>query len=131
LAEGPSDETFEAHRGCLEIGKRLAARLKPDAVPSELYNNTMNELDENFRRNFMGLGERSARFLGHGVGLQMDEFPVIASGYEEPLVKNMVISLEPKKGIAGVGLAGVEETYIVTENGGNCITGGGCDIISL
>jgi Xaa-Pro aminopeptidase len=43
----------------------------------------------------------------------------------------MVIALEPKKGISGVGTVGVEDTYIVTPDGGQCITGGGRDIIEL
>jgi Xaa-Pro dipeptidase len=43
----------------------------------------------------------------------------------------MVVSLEPKKGIPGVGLVGVEETYVVTQQGGRCLTGGNRDIIPV
>jgi Xaa-Pro aminopeptidase len=70
-----------------------------------------------------------AKFLGHGVGLFVDEVPVIANGFDKPLEKNTVIALEPKKGIEGVGVVGVEDTYVVEEQGGRCITGGGRDII--
>ena len=71
------------------------------------------------------------KFLGHGVGLDIDEFPVIAQGFDEPLEENMVIALEPKKAIEGVGMVGVEETFIVTPRGGQCITGGGREIIGV
>jgi Xaa-Pro aminopeptidase len=57
------------------------------------------------------------------VGLHVDEYPVIAAGFEEPLEANMTIALEPKKGIAGVGLVGIENTFVVESEGGRCITG--------
>ncbi|NLZ30398.1 MAG: aminopeptidase P family protein, partial [Methanomicrobiales archaeon] len=62
-------------------------------------------------------------FLGHGVGLQVDEMPVIARGFDEPLEEGMVIALEPKKGVEGVGMVGTENTFIVTRGGGRSITG--------
>ena len=35
----------------------------------------------------------------------------------------MVIALEPKKGVAGVGLVGIENTFAVTPGGGRSLTG--------
>jgi Xaa-Pro aminopeptidase len=81
------------------------------------------ELDPELRENFMGFGSRRVNFLGHGVGLQIDEPPVIAEGFDEPLVEGMVLALEPKKGIAGVGMVGSENTYVVTPAGGRSLTG--------
>lgn len=124
-----SDEAVKAHRGCMEVQKRLAESLKPGAVPSELYRLATEKLDADFLRNFMGFGTRRVKFLGHGVGLHIDELPVIANGFTEPLTENMVIALEPKKGVPGKGMVGVEDTYVVTPKGGRCITGGGCDIM--
>jgi Xaa-Pro aminopeptidase len=63
------------------------------------------------------------KFLGHGIGLWIDEKPVIAKGFDEPLEEGMVFALEPKKGIRGVGLVGIENTFVVTPQGGRCITG--------
>lgn len=127
----PTAETVRAHRQCIEVQARTAALLKPGAVPAEVYQTVMNELSEDFKRNFMGFGQRRAAFLGHGIGLQVDEPPVIADGFREPLKEHMTIALEPKKGIPGVGMVGVEDTYIVTPDGGLCITGGGREIIAL
>ena len=62
-------------------------------------------------------------FLGHGVGLQVDEPPAIAQGFDEPLTAGMVIALEPKKGVPGVGMVGIEDTFVVTPDGGRSITG--------
>jgi Xaa-Pro aminopeptidase len=125
----PSPEVSAAHHKCIEIQKETAAMLKPGSKPSAIYNDIINSLDDAFLENFMGYKNRMAKFLGHGVGLFVDEVPVIANGFDKPLEKNTVIALEPKKGIEGVGVVGVEDTYVVEEQGGRCITGGGRDII--
>lgn len=127
----PSDEIAKAHYECLKIQTKLASALKPGNIPMEIYNNVLGELSPEFLENFMGFGDRQAKFFGHGVGLVIDEYPVIANGFKEPLKENMVLALEPKKGIKGVGMVGVEDTYIVTPEGGKCITGGGREIVII
>lgn len=118
-----SDEVIASHRQCVAIQHRLAALIRPGAIPSEIYARVMDSLDREFLRNFMGFGDRRATFLGHGVGLQIDEMPVLAEGFDEPLAEGMVLALEPKKGIPGVGMVGIEDTFVVTSAGGRSITG--------
>jgi Xaa-Pro dipeptidase len=119
----PSKEILKEHEQCVEIQDRLAAELKPGAIPSVLFEKIMSSLPPEFLRNFMGFGNRQVKFLGHGIGLVIDEVPVIAKGFDEPLAENMVLALVPKKGIAGFGMVGIENTYIITPEGGECITG--------
>lgn len=83
----------------------------------------MADLEPAFLQNFMGCGDRRAGFRGHGVGLQIDEMPALAEGFDEPLAAGMVLALEPKKGIPGVGLVGIEDTFVVTPQGGRSLTG--------
>jgi Xaa-Pro dipeptidase len=116
-------EAMEAHRLCLEIQDRVASMLKPGAVPSAIYNEIMTSLSPAFLENFMGFGKRAVKFLGHGIGLTIDEPPVIATGFDEPVREGMVFAIEPKKGIPDIGLVGTENTYIVTPGGGLSITG--------
>jgi Xaa-Pro aminopeptidase len=116
-------EAIAAHTRCVEIQDKMASLLKPGNTPEQVYATITEELDEEFRKNFMGFGDRRVQFLGHGVGLQIDEYPVISKGYQEPFQEGMVVALEPKKGISGVGMVGIENTYIVTPSGGRCITG--------
>jgi Xaa-Pro dipeptidase len=125
------EEAIAAHQCCVELENRLASLLKPGAIPSEIYARTMQSLDPAFLTNFMGFGSRRATFLGHGVGLQIDEPPVIAEGFDEPLVEGMVLALEPKKGVPGVGMVGTENTYLVTPEGGRSITGSHPGLIRL
>lgn len=124
-----SQEALKAHRGCIQVQEKTASMLRPGAIPEEIYETVINGLSQEFKQNFMGFGSRHVNFLGHGVGLHIDETPVIARGFREPLQENMVIAIEPKKGIPGVGMVGTEDTYIVTADGSRCITGGPKDII--
>lgn len=118
-----SDEAVAAHRRCVEIEQQAAAMLRPGAIPEEIYRTVMGSLSAEFKENFMGFGSRTVNFLGHGTGLHVDEYPVIAEKFKEPLLENMVIALEPKKGIPGIGLVGSENTYVVTPQGGRSLTG--------
>jgi len=124
----PAPEVIEIHRACMGIQRKIAERLVPGAVPSEIYNNIYASLPECLSRHFMGYSE-SVKFLGHGVGLEIDELPVIAKGFDKPLEENTAVALEPKCGVSGVGTVGVEDTYIVKPGGGICLTGGGRDIL--
>ena len=116
-------EAILAHQQCVKIQNQTAAMLRPGAIPSEMYQTIMESLSPAFLENFMGFGNRRVNFLGHGLGLIIDELPVIARGFDEPLTEGMVFALEPKKGIPGVGMVGIENTFIVTPAGGRCITG--------
>ena len=122
---------LESHRRCMALENQIARMLVPGAVPSEIYKSVMDGLSDEFKQNFMGFGAGAVKFLGHGIGLNVDEPPVIAKGFDEPLEENMTFAIEPKKGIENVGLVGVEDTYVVTKTGGRCLTGGGCDIIEV
>lgn len=122
---------IDAHNKCVKIQNEIAGLLKPGNIPSEIYTNIMNDLDNEFLENFMGFGERRVKFLGHGIGLLIDELPVIAERFDEPLKENMVFAVEPKKGINDIGMVGIENTFIVTPRGGECITGNSHGLIPV
>jgi Xaa-Pro aminopeptidase len=100
--------------------------LKPGAIPSQVFEEVYRTevASRNLEEHFMGFGGNQVTFLGHGIGLVIDEFPAIAGKVDFPLKKNMVIAVEPKKGLAGIGLVGVENTFLVTERGGEKLTPG-------
>lgn len=116
-------EVVYSHQQCVDIQNEIASMLIPGAIPSEIYNTIIKKQKPEFLENFMGFGNRQVRFLGHGIGLTIDELPVIAPGFDEPLQKGMVFALEPKKGIEKVGMVGIENTFVVTPDGGRSITG--------
>ncbi len=66
---------------------------------------------------FMGTGRERVRFVGHGVGVELDEYPFLAKGNPMRLQAGMVVAVEPKFCIPGKGMVGVEDTYLVTGEG--------------
>lgn len=123
----------DAHKTCLDIQEAVRVRLKPGALPSAIYQKVYEQevLSRGFGKDFMGFGDNQVAFLGHGIGLVIDEFPAIAEKVRIPLEKNMVIAVEPKKGLAGIGLVGIENTFLVTASGGEKLTPGDDDITIL
>jgi Xaa-Pro aminopeptidase len=65
----------------------------------------------------MGCCEPKVSFVGHGIGIEFDEFPFIAEGQKLELQEGMVFAFEPKVIIPDEGTAGLENTYLVTSNG--------------
>jgi len=122
----PQQEAMDAHETCLVIQKKIQELLKPGELPSRIFEQIYDEIivPENFESNFMGFGGNQVRFLGHGIGLVIDEFPAIAKKISYPLKENMVIAIEPKKGIKSIGLVGIENTFQVTPEGGKRLTPG-------
>lgn len=125
------DEVYEYHEECARILDETVKRMKPGNIPSKVYEEVMSGVDEKFVEYFMGYGDERVKFLGHGVGLVIDEYPVFAKGFDLPLEENMVMAVEPKRGIPGVGLVGLENTYLVTRDGGVSLTGNEREIIRL
>jgi len=117
------EEAIRAHERCVAIQDETVSLLQPGAVPSEIYATVMADLEPEFLKNFMGFGKNTVKFLGHGIGLWIDESPVIAKGFDEPLEEGMVFAIEPKKGIKDIGLVGIENTFAVTPSGGRSLTG--------
>jgi Xaa-Pro aminopeptidase len=66
---------------------------------------------------FMGAGENQVRFVAHGLGLEIDELPVIAPKFDTPLESGVVLAVEPKIFYPELGGVGVENTYVITERG--------------
>ena len=125
----PPSEVVKVHKTCMEIEQQVAEKLKPGAIPAQIYNEVIEKLSPEMSKNFMGYKEHKVKFIGHGIGLTVDELPVLANGFDAPLFENMTLAVEPKKGISDFGMIGVEDTFVVTPNGGECITIGPKEII--
>lgn len=117
-----------AQDACMEIVQRTAEQLKPGAIPALLWQEACAQAAaRGFEGCFMGMGRDAVPFLGHGIGLAMDEWPVLARSFSQPVQAGMVLAVEPKISVAGQGMAGVEHTYEITEDGARSLTGSQCD----
>lgn len=116
---GPvSGQMQETHRFILDLNAWLNEQLRPGVVPSELYSNVQDRVAKtSFARHFMGAGENQVRFVAHGVGLELDELPVVAPKFDAPLEPGMILAVEPKIFYPDLGGVGVENTFVITETG--------------
>jgi len=117
------EHVIAAHKHCLELERLAASLLSPGAIPSDIYNKVTASVNLEYKSNFMGAVGRTVPFIGHGVGLNVDEMPVLANSFNTPLEENMTIAIEPKIGLGGIGMVGSENTYLVTSCGCVSLTG--------
>ena len=107
-----------AHDCCKKILGTLEDQIRPGMSCRKIYEKAKAIAGTSgFADHFMGHGEGQVRFLGHGLGLEIDEFPVITPKFKMPVEEGMVFALEPKFSFPGVGIIGIEDDYLVTARG--------------
>lgn len=114
-----SKHLIEAQQRCLELEQEVVRLMVPGESIENLYLRTMDKFDNIYGDAFMNGG----KFLGHSIGLVMDEAPAIAKGFKQPLQPGMTFAVEPKIALPGLGMVGTENTYVVTEKGARSLTG--------
>ncbi|MGB1632213.1 MAG: M24 family metallopeptidase [Candidatus Poseidoniaceae archaeon] len=72
-------------------------------------------------QHLMGMQPDQSKFLGHSVGLQLDESPVVAAGFDRPLPIGGTMAIEPKL-VYAEGSIGSEDTWIRDEEGMRAVT---------
>lgn len=111
----------KAYTAAQRIQERIKEIAKPGVTCAELYRKALCVAEASgFEAHFMGYPER-VQFVGHGVGLELDEAPVIAAGVKTPLAEGMVLAIEPKF-VFEDGAVGIENTFVVTADGLETIT---------
>ncbi|MBD0318521.1 MAG: aminopeptidase P family protein [Thermoleophilia bacterium] len=127
---GRLDRRFvEAYEAAREILHRVADDVRPGVPGAAVYDRAL-ELAGN-RDGFMGIGEERVSFVGHGFGLEIDELPLLARGWDEPLAGAMVFALEPKFLFPGEGAVGIENSYLVTGDGAERLTSASEELVEL
>jgi Xaa-Pro aminopeptidase len=108
----------DTHRFVLDLNLFIEAELKPEAIPGQIYSRVLEKVAKtSFAPHFMGAGENQVRFVAHGLGLEIDEIPVIAPRFDKPLEAGVVLAVEPKVFYPGLGGVGIENTYLITDQG--------------
>ncbi|HHY25571.1 MAG TPA: aminopeptidase P family protein [Desulfitobacterium dehalogenans] len=111
----PSKKMEEAYRISCEIQERTRLALIPGRKAGDVYAEILNwvEKETPYADHFMGFQNNRVRFIGHGVGLELDELPTISKGAQEILAPGMTIAVEPKFIFPGEGAIGVEDTLVI------------------
>jgi Xaa-Pro aminopeptidase len=112
-------ELIDAHTAMLEVQKMVKHMARPGVASGAIYEQALAKASElGYADHFMGAaGRERIRFVGHGIGLEVDEYPFLAAGQELPLQRGMTIALEPKLIFPGKGVVGIENTHVVKKDG--------------
>lgn len=125
-------ELQQAYRVACEIQTWVVERLVPGAICEELFAGAAALAEASgFGAHFMGAPGENAKFVGHGVGLELDELPVLAQGFKMALVAGQTIAIEPKFVFPGRGVVGIENTFAVSAGGGIKLTDSSDELVVL
>lgn len=106
-----------AYEVMTEVQDALAEAGRPGVQTEDLYERAFRIVKRaGLVEGFMGF-PRPVPFVGHGLGLELDEWPVITRRTGFTLQEGMTLALEPKIVFPGEGVVGVENTFVVGPRG--------------
>jgi Xaa-Pro aminopeptidase len=113
----------DAYFACKEIHDTLIQAARPGMDCEGLFLETVKTAGRLGKGDiYLGPPGLQTRFVGHGIGLELNELPFIALGQRYALETGMTFALEPKMVFAGEGAVGIENTAVVTEKGCEILT---------
>ena len=125
------EPAYRAHQVSLEIQDAVERAAKPGVACADLYDLAYSLVEKaGLTGYFMGT-KQQAKFVGHGIGLEINEPPVLTPRSKEVLEPNIAFALEPKFVIPQVGAVGIENSFLVTDTGLEKLTLFKEDIIPL
>ncbi len=117
------DQLVDAYAVSRAMNGMVRAEARPGVTGEQLWNRCVEIASAaGLSENFMGFGQQRVSFVGHGVGLELDELPVLAPRQSLALVAGNVIAVEPKFFFPGIGAVGLENTYAIHENSVETLT---------
>jgi Xaa-Pro aminopeptidase len=121
---GKMEQKFiDAYNACQEIHDAVLEETRPGANCETLFLKTLQLAEKlGYKDSFLGPPRLQTRFIGHGIGLELNELPFLAQGQSYPLEEGMTFAVEPKIVFPGEGSVGIENTVVVTR--------GGCEILT-
>jgi Xaa-Pro dipeptidase len=112
------DELMEAHTAMLDVQAWIKKEAKAGVKSGDIYDLALKRATAlGYGKNFMGVGKKRIRFVGHGIGVELDEYPFLAAGQRLELQENMTLALEPKLIFPEKGVVGIENIHVVTRDG--------------
>lgn len=108
-----SEDLMNAHACCLSLQDEAIQLIETNTPCNKIYDQILTSVqDAGYADQFMGPSDDQARFIAHGLGLEIDELPVIAPGVKHPIVSGNVFALEPKLVFPDQGAIGIENTWL-------------------
>ena len=108
---------IKAHECSRKILRKLEQITLPGSPVSHLYDEALKIVEEDGLKEFFMGHKSQVSFIGHGVGIELNELPVINSKSKDIIEENMTLAIEPKFVLPGIGAVGIENTYVVKATG--------------
>jgi Xaa-Pro aminopeptidase len=119
----PADDVVEMHRLCLEALENVKAAARPGVTGNELYGIACDVFEaaghptQRSKAEGETLRDGFYHSLGHGVGLEVHEYPSLGRSGNEPLVPGDVVAVEPGTYRHGYGGVRLEDLLLITAEG--------------
>lgn len=118
----PSPRLKDLWDRLVELHQAVIAAIRPGVRAAELWEIAREHAARaGYADWFMGYGRNQGQYIGHSLGLEMDEPPVLGPGADQELVPGMVVTVEPKFIVPGTGAAMIEDEILVTPTGGEVL----------
>jgi Xaa-Pro aminopeptidase len=119
----PNKNIVKIYNELNELMKKIVDFIKPGVLAKDVWNFTLKSVENyDWKDGFMGL-EQKVKFIGHGIGTEVNQLPVIASKQEIPFENNMVFAIEPKVFVKNYGIIGIENTFLLSNESTVSLTG--------
>jgi len=130
---GKMDQKFiDAYNACREIQDAVLEEVRPGADCEALFVKSLRLAEKlGYKESYLGPPGLQTRFIAHGIGLELNELPFLASGQSYPLEERMTFAIEPKIVFPGEGSVGIENTVVVTRSGYEILTNVSQDIFEV
>jgi Xaa-Pro aminopeptidase len=123
---------IDAYNACQEIYDALLEEVRPGADCEAIFVKSLRLAEKlGYKESYLGPPGLQTHFIGHGIGLELNELPFIAKGQSYPLEQGMTFAVEPKIVFPGEGSVGLENTLVVTEKGYEILTPVGQEIFQV
>jgi Xaa-Pro aminopeptidase len=114
---------INAYQACCEIHDAVLEEVRPGADCEAIFAKTLRLAKKlGYKDSYLGPPGLQTRFIGHGIGLELNELPFIAQDHSYPLEEGMTFAVEPKIVFSGEGAVGIENTLAVTKDGYEILT---------
>jgi Xaa-Pro dipeptidase len=114
---------IDAYKACKEIHDAVLEETRPGTDCEAIFLKTIKLAGKlGYKDSYLGPSGLQTRFIGHGIGLELNEIPFIGQGQSYPLEEGMTFAVEPKIVFPGEGSVGVENTVMVTRDGCEILT---------
>ena len=119
----PTARQREVYRDVLEVQDTAVNSMRPGLAVNELYDQVLDKVKAlGYAETFQGYGASQGAYLGHGVGLELDEPPVIDARTAIPMQVNMVLAVESKFISPEFGAVFIEDTVVIREHGAEILS---------